>query len=355
MFPLEFPLRILKQVKKGTIVLDPFCGRGTTNYAAQVLGIRSYGIDTSPIAVAIAKAKLAKTTIADVIAHANDFLNKNDNIKIPQGSFWQWAFHPESLNMVCQLREGLLTCQDTDTAIMLRAIALGCLHGPRNKDIKNPSYFSNQMPRTFAPKPDYSVRFWKKHNLKPLPIDILYPLEKKTKLVLNQPIKQISTPNNVFCEDSQNYDIFRKIKEKVKWVITSPPYYGMRSYIQDQWLRNWFLGGSDKIDYNVKGQVEHFSPNLFAKSLSRVWDNIYNIAADSIRLVVRFGGMPSRKADHDDIFKTSLQYSAADWRIYYRRNSGNADRGQRQADIMGDRIRSSAINETDYFIRLDSI
>ena len=65
--------------------------------------------------------------------------------------------------------------------------------------------------------------------------------------------------------------------------------------------------------------------------------------------------MPSRNADYDDILSTSLQYSAADWRIYYRRNAGNANKGQRQADYMGDRVKSSAINETDYFIRLDSV
>ena len=27
------------------------------------------------------------------------------------------------------------------------------------------------------------------------------------------------------------------------WVVTSPPYYGLRTYGPDQWLRQWFLGG----------------------------------------------------------------------------------------------------------------
>ena len=53
MFPLEFPIRILRRLPKDTVVVDPFCGRGTTNYAAQTLGIRSYGYDSSPIAAAI--------------------------------------------------------------------------------------------------------------------------------------------------------------------------------------------------------------------------------------------------------------------------------------------------------------
>ena len=62
MFPLSFPLWALKHASPRAVVLDPFCGRGTSNYAARYLGLRSYGIDTSPVAVAIAKAKLADAT-----------------------------------------------------------------------------------------------------------------------------------------------------------------------------------------------------------------------------------------------------------------------------------------------------
>ena len=46
MFPLDFPLGILKvHAKPGARVLDPFCGRGTTNFAARLLGLDTIGID----------------------------------------------------------------------------------------------------------------------------------------------------------------------------------------------------------------------------------------------------------------------------------------------------------------------
>src|SRR6266581_2599869 len=62
MFPIDFPLECLRSARKGEWVIDPFCGRGSTNYAARLLGLPSIGIDSNPVAAAIAQAKLVVTT-----------------------------------------------------------------------------------------------------------------------------------------------------------------------------------------------------------------------------------------------------------------------------------------------------
>src|SRR5688572_16558324 len=73
MYPLDLPLRTLRRrARPGQWVLDPFCGRGTTNFAARLLGLSSVGIDSSPIAVAIAEAKLASATRDQVLRAAKD-------------------------------------------------------------------------------------------------------------------------------------------------------------------------------------------------------------------------------------------------------------------------------------------
>src|ERR1035438_1168925 len=75
MFPLEFPLSVLGRFnKKNLRVLDPFCGRGTTIFAARLQGHQAYGIDCSPIAIAIARAKLAVTTDDQVMKLAETIL-----------------------------------------------------------------------------------------------------------------------------------------------------------------------------------------------------------------------------------------------------------------------------------------
>ena len=63
MFPLAFPITVLKRFGGAKLrVVDPFCGRGITIFAARIKGHQAYGIDCSPIAIAIARAKLAETT-----------------------------------------------------------------------------------------------------------------------------------------------------------------------------------------------------------------------------------------------------------------------------------------------------
>lgn len=172
MFPLEFPLGVLRNATPGQLVVDPFCGRGMTNYAARTLGLLSIGVDSSPVAVALSQAKLANASPHRIVAAARRILRDvPEPSEVPEGEFWRWAFHPDVLRVLCRLREGLLANCRSDTRKALRAILLGALHGPRPKS--RPSYFSNQSQRTYAPKPRYAVKFWKRHNLLPEPVDAL--------------------------------------------------------------------------------------------------------------------------------------------------------------------------------------
>lgn len=165
MFPIDFPSSILSQyASAGDIILDPFCGRGTTNYASRILGLSSIGIDSSPVAVALSEAKMANTSPRSIIRVARSVLGEvasPDNL--PQGEFWERAFHEDVLYTLCRLREGLLQNCRSDSRKALRAIVMGALHGPSAKT--RDSYFSNQCQRTYAPKPRYAVKFWQEHGL----------------------------------------------------------------------------------------------------------------------------------------------------------------------------------------------
>ena len=344
MFPLEYPLRIIKKHKSDSpLVIDPFCGRGTTIYAARKVELPSYGFDVSPIAVAIARAKLSSASVDSIIKLARKFLAVEPK-HIPDQPFFRKAYARRTLKELCSLREGLLRVRkETDQSALLRAATLGCLHGPRAKKLSRSGYFSNQMPRTFASKPDYSIGYWKDRELTPPTLSVIDVLKRKLERITDLNTPALGTFQRVRCADARLAWNYRNFNGRLL-VITSPPYYGMRTYVQDQWLRSWFLGGPDEIDYEADTQVRHSSHDDFAQDLGRVWSHLRN-RADDIDLYVRFGTINSVKSDARELFKASLEESG-DWDLLSTRRAKTASSGKRQADQM--QSDSSPAEEFDF-------
>jgi hypothetical protein len=126
MFPLSFPISVLGTFGKRKLrVADPFCGRGTTIFAARLKGHQAYGIDSSPIAIAIARAKLAETTDEEVLDLADRILESQPKVRLPKGEFWEWAYDANTLNDVCILREGLRKPHQQATWFRAQSNSLG--------------------------------------------------------------------------------------------------------------------------------------------------------------------------------------------------------------------------------------
>ena len=282
MFPLEFPLRILNKHRRAApVVLDPFCGRGTTLYAARKHGLASYGLDISPVAAAIAQAKLASATAESVLALAARFISASP-ASVPETPFFQTAFSPLTLQQLCSLRDALLRAPPSDEATLLRAAVLGCLHGPRTKSVTTAGYFSNQMPRTFASKPDYSVRYWRNLQLAPPDVSVLDVLRRKLGRIADLASPSGGNIGNVRLSDARRAASYEDFGAPTL-IITSPPYYGMRTYVQDQWLRHWFLGGPEEIRYENGEQLSHTGHDAFVQDLAKVWRNVRQISQPDAR------------------------------------------------------------------------
>jgi hypothetical protein len=328
MFPLDFPLKILlRHARPGDQVLDPFCGRGTTNFAARLLGLSSTGIDASPVAAAITAAKLVKTDPYAIVSEARAILDTPLSYSTPSGEFWELAYHPDTLKELCQLRSELLRDCSSPARIALRAIILGALHGPRPKTIQ--SYFSNQCPRTYAPKPAYATRFWTERGLSADRMDVVGIIQRRAERFF----ADLPSPSGqAVLADSRSIDLGSICDSpgEFAWIITSPPYYGMRTYIPDQWLRNWFVGGPSVVDYSNHNQIVHKSPIDFADDLKKVWRNVRGHSSEKTRLVVCFGGLADRRACPRNILRSSLRESG--WRILTVKPAGDASLGRRQAN-----------------------
>ena len=350
MFPLEFPYSILSgHGAPGDWVMDPFCGRGTTNYASRMLGLPSIGIDSNPVAVALFQAKLANTSPSAIVRAARQVLDEvTTPAEVPMGEFWEWAFDKDVLRTVCRLREGLR--QDCRSAARkaLRAVLMGALHGPQPKS--RPSYLSNQSPRTYAPKPRYAVSFWRGRGLIPPWVDVLEIVSVRAHRYYGGEVRR--AVGRVIRGDSREQSTYGPLatKEGIRWVITSPPYYGLRTYIPDQWLRWWFLGGPSTVDYSSAGQVTHSSPEQFAEQLRQVWRHVRGVCAPEARLVVRFGAINDRHVNSLAILMHSL--AGPGWVVEKCEPAGAASAGRRQAVHFACR-KTRALEEHDVWARCD--
>ena len=342
MFPLSFPKRVLaRAADTDGSVLDPFCGRGTTNMAARLRGMPTIGIDSHPLATAVTRAKLISTSPRAIISELNSILDEpTDHGEIPSGDFWSLMYHAETLETIVHVRNNLIhNCRSAER-IALRAVILGALHGPLGKYTQ--SYLSNQSPRTYAPKPRYAVRFWKRNKLHPPRVDLTEIVSQRAKRYYQTPIPTASS--QVRCADSRDPKIFADLSHgPVGWVITSPPYYGLNTYLPDQWIRLWFLGGPPTVDYRRQNQLEHTSPEHYAQQLAQVWSNCRKVAKPGARMVIRFGGISSRPVDPIEIARASLHNTG--WHIQTRCDAGTALQGKRQGDQFG--VRSTARTEFD--------
>ncbi len=275
----------------------------------------------------------------------------------PTGRFWRLAYHAETLSVLCRLRVALRRSLRTDgvcesdAVAMLRAVALGALHGPLNAAGLPGSYFSNQMPRTFASKPNYAVRFWTERGLRPQAAKVRDIISKRTRNIVDG-FPPRSSAGWIVAGDSRKQAAWEMLPSKISRVVTSPPYYGMNTYEEDQWLRVWFLGGPSVVQYGNKNQLSHRSPYHFARSMAKVWDQIGDHARPELTMAVRFGAIGSHKSDYRQIMSDSLESSKHQWRMVSTRDAGDAADGRRQAETMGKRAESRSIEERDFYVRL---
>ena len=168
-FPESFVEKWVDRLtKRNDVVLDPFCGRGTTPFQSLLMGRKSLASDINPVAYCVSKAKTNAPSAAAVRRRITELENgfshrtwEGQRRQTPE--FFHFAYSQGTLRQLLYLRSSL-RWEKSNTDCMIAGLILGALHGETQK---SSSYLSNQMPRTISTKPAYSVRFWQRHELSP--------------------------------------------------------------------------------------------------------------------------------------------------------------------------------------------
>jgi hypothetical protein len=302
MFPEEFVRTYLQRyTKPGNVVFDCFSGRGTTLLESLLNDRYSAAIDINPVAFCISGAKGELPDHDRLHERIDDLeylcrrtrtsLLETQRAALPQ--FFGRAFHASTLRQLLFLKSAL-RWRASRTDRFVTALVLGSLHGEMDK---SPSYFSNQMPRTISTKPAYSLKYWAENDLWPRKRSVFDILRDRAELRFSG--RHPHSDGRVVLGDSRNAGtIFKELRGSVNAVITSPPYFDVTSFEEDQWLRLWFLGNDPRPTYRKVSRDDRYRRRSEMSSywsfLASVWKGVKPLMASSSVIICRLGakGIP---------------------------------------------------------------
>ncbi len=318
MFPPDFVRKYVEQYSKpGDLVLDPFSGRGTTLLESLLLGRRAIAADINPVAFCISAAKANVPCLNDILAeldrlewiHLRRYYDPPVRPVLPE--FFDYAFHPDTLEQLLSLRR-TLNWKHKIVHRFIGALVLGHLHGEADRSIY---YFSNQMPHSISTKPDYSVRYWRAHNMTPLRRDVFDILRDRAEFRLKKG-RPDGTGRAALCDVRQVSAAFPDGHKKVRMVITSPPYLDVTNFEEDQWLRLWFLGGPPHPTYGrVSKDDRRIGALGYWEFIKSAWLGIAPLLKKKAILVCRIG---AKGLEPDQLRKRFAECVASVWPKHQR-------------------------------------
>lgn len=249
MFPVEFAAQGIKKLTQtGDVVIDPFCGRGTTPFTAMALGRRSLACDLNPVAWLYAQSKIdphsVLSEVEERIEQVSESVTKEDCEY--ENEFQSLAFCRGVFGFIKAARRML----DWRIDRLDRTVTAFLVHHLQDKIGAG---MSNQMRHSRAMSPRYSINWWRSNGYdRPPEVD---PKDFLIKRVRWRYKKGIPIPKIGQCRPLVNCGDSEKAMPYCdrlgSLVLTSPPYMGVTNYRSDSWLRLWAIGeGPNLPDWN---------------------------------------------------------------------------------------------------------
>ncbi len=220
----------------GTVVYDPFAGRGTTLIEAALLGRRAVGNDINPLSRILTAPRLdppSPGAITERLRHLQAAMALAGDIDETLLAF----YHPRTLADITRLRRHFNTASGNQVDDWIRMICLNRLTGHSS------GFFSVY---TLPPNQAVSVERQRKINLQraqvPPERDVFAIVQKKSRALLKDQLppgflhggaKMLTGPAE------HTPDIADR---SVDLIVTSPPFLDVVDYPADNWLRCWFAG-----------------------------------------------------------------------------------------------------------------
>ncbi len=300
-FVLSFPDRLVGEmcrrfsVGQGDIVLDPFCGTGTTLVECKKKGIDSIGIEANPACVFASKVKTTwnldvgelHTAAEAVVGRARSVC---DELTFSGRHFFAAAFNADSLKQQLldksqegqyfissgMLKRGWISEVPLYKTLSLLNEIKSVEVGPKVRDVLKLALVAILVEEvgnvSFGPEIYVSRR---KED-----VDILGAFRKKIERI-NSDIERLKTiyvigQSQVLSGDARECAdvLIRNNMESVDFVITSPPYPTEKDYTRQTRLELVFLGyvyGTKSLRYIKKSMIRSHSKGIYKSDSDGKW------------------------------------------------------------------------------------
>jgi len=268
-FSRELVFKVVEMfgLTQNALVLDPFCGSGTTLLACKQLGINSVGFDVLPISVFSSTVKTRDYDTEALREHAKTLLRtkfRRFDFDVP--SIVRRAFNKYALEDTIFFRHEINKIEDE-----------------KARDFFLLSLMNAAMKISYAWKDGAVIKIRKKHTP---------PLRKFFNRTIYKMISELDNFQKGECETIVNQCDARRMNlddNSVDAVITSPPYLNQIDYIKVYEIENFILGGLPKPpirsfvgfgeDIEVTNKLPYFDDmNMVLKELHRVCKPGANVA-----------------------------------------------------------------------------
>lgn len=264
-FVLSFPPHLVQQylsdfgANSNSLVLDPFCGTGTTTVECKKSGIPSWGIEASPITHFASQTKCtwlsgifdllpeAETIAIAAQRNIDSITNLRELSEEQMKLILKNSICPKPLSDVLVLRDAILSANSQYARYYLLALAKHIVYS-----------YSNLK---FGPE----VGISRKKKLEVDTVNIWLQEIRRMQRDLESQITLAATPSTITHGDSRNIHEPQFYK-KVDFVITSPPYPNEKDYSRITRLESVILGFiNSKEDLRTvkKGFIRSNTKNVY--------------------------------------------------------------------------------------------